>query len=344
MTKLNNGIAKKAIMIMLIAIFAIVGTTSTRAVKADGVYNGGKMIKNEKVLKKIQKNAWTPEPDPESKALTLGYAVAEIKEFVEADPQAIVRELGYVSFFKQYTGKALKYQAATKTQRKAIKWGVETTLLNASLTSGDPYGDIDGKKQLTRAELADLMSRVLDAYYGYRVPYFGEAKYHYVEPVTDLRLTALYKGVITSAPYEENKFGAADKVSINLSATATRRDLKLALKNLKIVIKYNAVKVAKNNSGTYSYEKACEDADAFVKALSEKTGYEMTVSKDGGNVTITDGFNTIMYMESVNGKNWYPSLRFTYTSGVSDRSSERISATKYDVLKMLLETCCLRAK
>lgn len=342
MKKMNNKIAKKAMMVMLIAIFAIVGTTSG-TVKADGVYNGGKMIKNEKVLKKVQKNAWTPEPDPESKALTLGYAVAEIKEFVEADPQAIVRSLGILSFYKNYTGKELKFQSATKAQRKAIKWGVESSLLDISLTSGDPYGGINGKKQISRAELADLMSRVLDAYYGYRVPFFGEAKYHYTEPVADMRVTALYKGIIVSAPYEENVFGAADKVSINLNAPATRKDLKLALKNLKIVIKYNAVKIAKNPTGEYTYNDAVKDAEMFVERLCEETGYSMSISKVEKDkvVTITDGFNIIMYSNNA----WYPKINFTYSSGVTDVIGDNTySATKYNVIKMMLEACCLRAK
>ena len=126
---------------------------------------------------------------------------------------------------------------------------------------------------------------------------------------------------------------------------ATREDLKLALKNLKIVVNNLAVKVTKNPTGQYSYERACSDAEAFVKRLYEETGYKMSVSKsDDGALSIVDCFNTIMYAEDVNGKNWYPTINFSYTSSIADKkTSGRISAEKYDVLEMLLESCILRA-
>ena len=207
-----DKIAKKAMMVMLVVVFMLVGTTSGVA-KADGIYDGGRMVENKKVLKKLRKNAWAPESNPESKALSYGYAVSKIKEFIEADDQAMVRELGYVAKYKQYTGRKLKYSAATKNQRNAIKWAVETALISASWTSNDPYGGItDGHKLLTRAELVDLLSKVLDAYYPYRVPYVYESKYGYLESVSDkTNLSALYKGVVISAAYDEKAFGAGHK-------------------------------------------------------------------------------------------------------------------------------------
>ncbi len=343
MTKLNNGIAKKAIMIMLVVVFMLVGTTSGTAKADGGVFNGGKMIESKKIIKKVQKNAWTPEPDPDSKALTLGYAISKIKEYVQADDQAIVRELGYVAKYKRHTGRKLKYSAATKGQREAIKWAVETSLISASWKSDDPYAGIDGHKILTRAELVDLLSGVLDTYYSYRVSYLCTPSYSSEGISPEMNITALYKGVVVSAPYDENKFGDYYRVNINLNASATRKDLKLSLKNLGIVTN-NGIKVAKNMTGNYNYDKACNDADYFVETLYNKTGYSMSVSKSDGVVTITDGFNTVMYIEDVNGKNWYPDLRFIYSSGISDKVGGRFSATEYDVIKMLLEACILRAK
>ena len=247
--------------------------------------------------------------------------------------------------YKEYTGKKLKFSAATKGQREAIKWAVETALLSASWSSNDSYGGIDGHKILTRAELVDLLSKVLDAYYTYRVPYLYTPSYSTEGISSGMGVSALYKGIIVSAPYDEEKPGDYYRVNINLTATATRQDLKLALKNLKIVAKYNTVKVAKNPTGQYSYEKACEDADAFVEALYEETGYKMSVSKTGKTVSIIDGFNTIMYAEDIDGKNWYPNLNFGYSSFVTEeKASGRISATEYNVIEMLLESCILRAR
>ena len=344
MKKMNNKIAKKAMMVMLLVVVMIVATTSGTA-KADGnIFNGGKVVEKASVTKKVQKNAWSSTPSADSKALTLGYAVAKIWAFVEADEQATILQTSRLNSYKQLSGESLKFTSATKSQRKALKWAVQTGMLKP-LSSEVPYGGIDGKQILTRAELVDLLGKMIDAYYGYRLPFFNTDVKYWADGMWDeMNLTALYKGIVVSASYDTKKFGDADRVRLNMDQPATRQDLTKALKNLKVIVKYNSVKVIKRNLVSYTTSDAISEAEEFIKQLEEKTGAKMHVMKDGDIITISDGFNSIKYMDGTFGPAWSPNLKCSFASGISDESFGWYPAKEYDILSMLLKACVMRAE
>ena len=122
---------RKLNKIMAIAmVLILVAVSYTPAVEAKANEANGKGYKSTKtILKKLKKNAMSYYPNPDSPQLTYGYALKKIKDFVESDPNAYVGEsAGWVELIAD-KGYKTKFVGGTKSQRKALKWGVDIGLV-----------------------------------------------------------------------------------------------------------------------------------------------------------------------------------------------------------------------
>lgn len=210
---------------------------------ADGAVAG----RNKKLIKKLKKNAWSSEPNPESEKMSHGYALYKIYK-------AIV-QTGYLDSIeyndtwhptidkreKDEIDNKIEMIADNKKQKKAIKW----LLKNSIYTSNDVFYSVDDNNNLittafdknrniTRWEIAmiffgviteifPLVLEPIDTKTSWKKMYLYNIQGNEIVDYEFRYFEPFYKGIIVG----EN---------LNLDADATKEDLNRAIKNFKLIV------------------------------------------------------------------------------------------------------------
>lgn len=281
---------KSIVFLFLLTVALTIIAVSSTSVSAAS-------ISDAKLMKKLQANGWSEDANPDSKPLTLGYALQKIREYVESDSNA------YVYLYKVNLQSAdeiladekkgpYKYIASTKKQISALKWGVSLDMyFLREFSEKDADGarvSLNGRQQLTREDLMDILSYICVNCYNARIPVVIEKPLPNIYTkgmvfIRQMRYNSLYHGIIMPQPGQR----------INLSAIATREDLSRALKNLKILSKYRIIKLKKYKTPkkSYTWDQAIKDIESFTAWL-EAEGIKYDTDSIG------KGFYDINFYES----------------------------------------------
>jgi len=257
---------KSIVFLFLLTVALTIIAVSSTSVSAAS-------ISDAKLIKKLQANGWSEGANPDSKPLTLGYALQKIREYVESDSNAYaylykVNLQSVDTMLANEKKGPFKYSAATKKQISALKWGVSLDMyFPRELSEKDADGawvSLNGRQQLTREDLIDILSYICVDCYNARIPVVIEDPLPNIYRkemvfIRQMRYNSLYHGIIMPQPGQR----------INLSATATREDLSRALKNLKILSKYRIIKLKKYKTPkkSYTWDQALKDIESFTAWL-----------------------------------------------------------------------------
>jgi len=302
--------------------------------------------RDEKLVKKLAKNSISWYPNEKSKPLTYGYALKQIKAYVEKDSNAFYgSHTNWVNEYESWgNGIKISFKGTTKTARKAMKWGVSKGLVHRDIdvekgwyaTDDVPQTLYDADKVLTRWDLVDLMSRVMNSYYGGRIPMLLSFNYRGYPFHGSRWQDALYDfSSINSCIFFEALYGEGFYDFVHLEERATREDFSRCMKNLKLIVesKWTAKIINRDNPiksyGQKEWTADFEEIKAFLK--EENLNYKIIWNDESG---IKFEIKTVFRVDDKNlndaafilGKNY-----FKYYSSLYEANTAEVN---YDARKV----------
>ncbi|MCR5205998.1 MAG: hypothetical protein K6E47_13230 [Lachnospiraceae bacterium] len=223
---------------------------------------------DEKIMKALKKNAWSSRANEDSTIVSRSYAMYKIYK--------ALKDLGVVDGtsydwdeegFKPISLRTAGYTkilGPTKTQRKAVKWMLTNSAYYFS-NQEEHSVPFDGYEQLTRVDLANMLSSTLQRFYPANLKDYSLGTTWEARPELygrEIPETAFYKGVIVGT-------------EIELDDYATKEDLSRALKNFKIVAKYANRPVYKDTPKAYTKEECLAEVAELQSWLEERYGAKM---------------------------------------------------------------------
>lgn len=254
-----------------IALFVTVVMIVLSIAPASDVHAKGKAAENQKLIKKLKKNAWTSHANPASKTLTLGQvlyylygALMDTGIYDDKDYWSGIVWAGNPSMTQKMSKYASfdKIEGGTKKQRKIAKWMLE----NVPQIGNCYYvqESFDLSRYMTRRETEGIICDIMDSCFPFMLEriklngtYYDENnKYHrrlseYADRVQDV-------GIIVGN-------------ELYMGENITYSDLKKAIKNFKLVVA-NRIEPVVNVTGEASQTQVANDLCDMLNKLKNSDG------------------------------------------------------------------------